>query len=268
VPSTWEVEAVQLHLERWEAYEAGSGRGAYVRVAELRPQRSQDDTERWIWDAGLQPPGAYLAIVQPFYLCHTFPREPATEESTEIQVPEPAEVHVRLFDGRTAEPVTGAWLGWYGAPPPQPSGLTTSEAELDPETGSFGFRAPVGEIVLVISGSMYGLVFEPAFIAPGSNDLEVRLDARCDVEVSLMDGALLVSPAVATRLQARPLDGEGAMVSWGRSNTKLSVLLDQPGLWELTVVDLPEGYLAAGPILIEARQGETVHGVVSVVRSH
>ena len=267
VPDAWKVDDVRLHLQRWEAYEPESTRGSYKTVAQLRPQLSEADPERWVWDAGLQLPGAYLAIVQPFQLCHTFPRWPATEESTHIQVPEPAQVHVRLFDSPSQRPAAEAHLGWYGKPPPQPSGVTTLQVEPDPETGSFDFRAPVGEIVLVVSGMTYGLLFEPATVHPGTNEFEIRLDPKCKVEVQLMDGDRLVSPARVTQLKARPLAGVGKVLARERSGASLGLLLDQPGLWELSVVDLPEGYAATGPVQIEAHSGETRRCEIAVVRT-
>lgn len=259
VPLSWGVEEVHLLLQRWEPD------GRYHTVTELTPRRSADDPALWAWDAGLQPPGAYLAFVRPFLLSHTFPLWPAATDPVPIAVPAPAEVHVRLVDAGTGAPARGARLGWYGMPPPQPSGVTTQSVQLDPERDRFVFRAPIGEIVLVVTGGPWGMVFEPEWIAAGVNEIELELGALCTIEVVLMDGALVVSPTDATAIEALPMDGVGevAVRGWG---SYLSLQVDRPGRWEVRATGLPDGYAPGDPVVVEARRGETVRCELPLVR--
>lgn len=198
-----------------------------------RPATVPKEPTLWSWDAGMQPPGRYLAFVRPFQWSFTFDYNPVMATDFELVIPPPAQVCVRLLDRVTKEPISDEDLSWYGMPPPQASSITPEPVPFNAQRGGFCFTAPVGDIVLCLADAEQPFRFETARVAAGSNTIEVACAPYVRVRVfAVLDGARVPWPEGAF-LRAAEGDSATHFRRWFPRTDCAEVGFDAPGSYQL-----------------------------------
>ena len=259
LPGAWAREAPLLVLARLDAQGSPAGGEIVLETASMEaPQPGQ-----LRWSAGLQTPGRWLAEVRPLQVRRLFELGAGGERELEIRVPEPAELRVSALDAATGEAVREGEVRWFVQPPP---GLARwPQASIAAPAGRASLVLPAGEVHVSVSAPGYTERSDTLSLAPGTSEHVVRLQARCDLRVVLLDGAETLAYLPGMPIHAREIGGPGRAVRWARDGEDCLLGLSGPGRYSLEVGELP-GYQAPEPREVEVRAGEPAEVRIPLAR--
>ena len=176
-----------------------------------------------------------------------------------LEIAPPASVIVNVMDKSTGLPVKGQLL-WGG------SGLNTglqSLEQVDRAQGAdeFEFRAPEGEIRVIMRSAEHVTLYEELVIDPGANRFTFPLERLCRVHLVLRDGEELLTWDEDWRFDVEHLDGPARMPSMSSD----SIELREPGRYRLSGLKI-DGFGPVEAVEFTAMRGETIEQVIEVTR--
>jgi len=228
------------------------------------------------WDAGKVLPGRYqVRCMGPAndllrVLELTVPGKGLT--NVDIQIPKMATVRVTAVVGDGREPATLNSVGWRPIGIPGLKSVRRNTAIAEWLNDKLEFRAPVGDIQLIISDPSYCQVSRVVHLVPGENHIELELEYGCKVQFELQGdppGADLTRTLIRSA-SFRCLSGDGRVqqffdvrrhISISRQPMKWKVSLSQPGTYELSMANIP-GYEPIESVRFTVALGETAKAVI------
>jgi hypothetical protein len=259
LPSAWAREDPRLVLARLDA------QGAPVEGEIVLETAAMDALQpgELRWSAGLQSPGRWLAEVRPLQVRRIFELGASGERELEIRVSEPAELRVSALDAATGEALREGEVRWFVQPPP---GLAHwRPASIAAPGGRASLVLPAGDVHVAVSAPGYAEASETLSLPPGTSEHVVRLQARSELLVVLLDGDETLPYRPGMPIHAREVGGPGRAVRWARAGEGCLLGLSAPGRYSLEVGELP-GFSAPEPREVEVRAGESAEVRIPLAR--
>jgi hypothetical protein len=259
LPSSWGVDGLKLVLsgegetQKWapERIELG-----WAAMAAL-PDGPRAERRR-AWRIELPTSGSYRLVVLPLAYRRLLEVPAGGLEGVDLDVPQPADVEVRVVDVDSGEQIEVESMYWSGARVEGLRGGALYTAVADPETGRVRFRAPAGDIQVHTKGSTLMLVGRDGSftVEPGPNLLEVAVHRQIGVRFAFKDGEAAVPWSWDWRLGAHRLDGQAR----DESRSIGMLWFQQEGTYELRSNGIP-GYQSIDGTRFEVVAGQ---GVIEV----
>ncbi len=220
------------------------------------------------WSAGEVLPGRYEALIREFEMRHVFHVDVGGLRDAHIEIGEPAEVVVHVLDAATGEPAEIEDLAWSFKRPVEVTGWSMNQAERDPDTASFRFQAPAGQVELSVTEdayAYYGNVFE---LQAGANEITIILKKACGIVVTVREGDRPVPiEDIENHIKIMEVDGPGRDWGWSGGGQERRYRLSNPGLYEIRIEPI-DGYEPVPPEFVQVPPDEFVDHVVVLKRTH
>ena len=226
VPETWG----KVHL--WLTIQPPKGTGA-APIEVPREAMSRTEPGVWRWDAGGVVPGRHIVEIHPFATQRIVDVGAAGNGQARLRVPEPAEVHVKVFDPATGSHATDARLEWWTKRAEPGLGGHMAPARWDRKRELFRMRVPVGEVEFYISATGVSMS-ERRTIKPGRNEFTFRIKRNCGLHAFLMEGDATVPFDPDFTIEAKHLDGDGTFVHGESGPTERTLWFSEPGRYRVT----------------------------------
>jgi hypothetical protein len=185
------------------------------------------------------PAGRYVLTIDPVgWPCLVSVGEAAAE--FRVEVPEPVDVVLRIFDADTGAPSNGLTLSWNSPPPPSVHGWSPKSVSAAADSNEIRFRAPAGRICVNTFGEDRVIEMRTLRIGPDNRefDLEARPVYGIQVVVHEGDTVLPTDHQSGWSFELRGIDGQSVLMGW-RSTNILTV--SKPGTYVLSA-KAPKGY--------------------------
>lgn len=165
------------------------------------------DARTFGWSTDGLPPGRYAALVEECCFLVPFEVGPQGNERVRIELPAPGDLLVRFVDAQTGREIEVEHASWWTDRAVWEGGVSGAPLRRQ-ETGGWATQVLPGRIR--IAGSAEGYVVSDAHFdaRPGRNELTVRLEPACGVELVLRDGEAVV-PWDNERWQLQLQDANG-----------------------------------------------------------
>ena len=266
-PPEWGDMRLVFRLEPQDLKGASSSDDISLDLKQMQPVASTPGLYRW--DAGRVHPGGY--VVQSYALEYQDYIEtgPQGRSDAAITIAPPADVVVDLRDRFTGLPVPGVTLHWNCKRPARSSGGSLGSATWDSASQTYGFRAPAVPVELSAFGDDIEIVDVHLLeLRPGANAFTLHAVRVATVELELReDGRLVHFPHEwFWDLTVTAVGGAGTGRAGRASETRGTIRFSEPGLYEITVPELP-GYAPIAPFRIGVPGRQSIEHVLEVTRS-
>ncbi|MEW6742711.1 MAG: hypothetical protein AB1486_08120 [Planctomycetota bacterium] len=226
-----------------------------ISLSEMEPVPGRAGLYRW--SAGELVPGQYEISIREFECSEIVQVDENTREDIHIELPEPAEVILRILDEDTRAPldVEPIWV----------ANSEWSRAPRDPATGAYCLWAPAGRVTFHISDEAYHSHVQQYDLLPGRNEITVTLRKACGVVIRAREGERPIPMDVIGYPEVSEIDGRGGWTGGTSGDREVRMRVSNPGLYEIRVQPI-EGYEPVPPAQIRIPPGEFVEHVVVLKR--
>jgi len=241
-----------------------------VRIERARMDEVEGKQGLYRWGAGNLLPGKYMVLVWEWDLWKVVRVGPGDEGDVRIEVPEPAEVSLRLVDAGTGQDATMDEVCWYRPFDEETPGGSPKLVEKDRASGRFEFRAPAGDILFFIPSDEYRQTGQqgPLNLVPGRNERTLTVGRACGIVVVLKDGEAQVpwDRSWIVNVKAKAVSGPGKDEGFGGGPGGLRLIVSGPGLYELTFGPIP-GFEKVPPRKVDVKADKFIDLVVALERA-
>lgn len=215
----------------------------------VSPLADPPESHVYEWNCSSIEPGAYSGFIDG-PSCHIeLTIDPVNRDDYVIVVPPLAHARVRVLDPERGEPAAVAGVGWIGYSGEWLPGGMINPARFEAKDAAWHFDAPAGSVSVWINDDDYEFRNVPFALAPGDNELELRVRRACGITVTFVCAGALVARDVHWKIELVNLDGSRAGFAnpLDDAETELILKAPAPGKYRLSARGL-DGYRIAFPL--------------------
>jgi hypothetical protein len=173
---------------------------------------------------------------------------------------------VRVLDAESGADAEIEKISWYCKPPPDVRGSGLSLVHRDPGE-LFKFQAPSGDVIIDTMSDAYRSVYETVNVHPGPNEITLRIERACGVQIDLKEGGAPVPWDWSThRIVIRQKDGPGTQEGSGNRGNVFRSTVSQPGTYEVGLEPI-SGYEPVPAQVVEVKPKEFTNVTITLVPS-
>ena len=236
VPVEWELDRFLLVLKLLDPPLGGREEAVRLSSRVLAPVAERPGT--WRWEHPNAQAGRYELELYPLYFSTTVEVGPGGDENVRLEAPPPGEVLVRTVDARTGAEIEVELVLWNCARPEGVRGGGLGRAERDTGTGLWRVRAPQGEVEVRARAEGYSDGKQTVRLDERPRELELRLERRFGIRVTLRDGSITVPWERGVMLACRPARGEALRPTWIAGGPVAHLPVPAPGTYLVTLPEL------------------------------
>lgn len=275
IPEAWNFSTFNMHA-KFNGTPPNGGSG-FLNLKQKDMKQKSGGTNTWLFDFGDRTTGDYK-----FLFRGTLPDGSGSQYGTmeyaikmralpgeasnmRIEIPEPANVNVKLLDALSGESTNIGSIHWGSLVPPATRASILNTVPCGVESNTFKFRAPVGTITLGSFGGDFNSLEEDVQIQAGNNEFTFHLRRNCPLVILFLDGESTVPVDDFWVPSPKHLDGNGQLVFTSMGQTGFTTALSEPGRY---VFPMPEfdGFEPTPEQTITVVSGEETTHTVQLVR--
>ncbi len=259
LPLAWNIDKFALKLATSGTLPYGVEEVKTIRQSKMAPSTTEPGA--WSFDFGELPAADYglhfesTQAPSPLRYVHEFSLPANGISSLRVEIPEPADVVVRIVDGTTGQPAVVGAIHWRALSNQKSASGLLQAAQSGESEGLFTFRAPVGKIRLGAFGGEFDSLDEKLTLQPGENSFTYQLNKNCPLEIFLFDGETIVPFPEHSLPTTEHLDGNGEILYSMLGSRGFKTAMSKPGQYVFKL-PTPAGFQEILPQTISVARGE------------
>jgi hypothetical protein len=182
-----------------------------------------------------------------------------------IEVPPPADVHVRCIDASTGLNADGVSVAWRYELPPSVTSWGSVNAAWNDSVAKWVSRTPIGKVILSVSGDDYVGKHETVEFRLGMNEFVLVVQHKTGLRVVLRDGLTQI-PWGNTLIPILVADeGQESLRSMSQDGRTVTLIREEGGRYKLKIPEIP-GYEPVPEQVVRLEKGVVKEHVIELVR--
>ncbi len=260
---SWNPEKFNLWMEPLDHPRTLSSPGEHIFAADWTL------AEAGIWTAKpiLLEEGRYKLTVDELDFGADVTVGPDPRQQLLLEVPAPVRVVVHAIDAESGEPVAGANYNCAWKGPRDDHFFGGNNGRNETALGQLEFVAPLGTIKLEVFTPEYCWASETLALAPGLNELTLKMLRNYRVEFVLHEGERVVPWAMSAMdgIKFEPVKGRGLTGGVSFGSGRLTSVVCKGGVYRVTIPKLP-GYQPVEPFEVTLEERKLIERIVQIVR--